>query len=244
LADSARFRAAGLHFTISAIVGLLLACVIWFIIYPPPLLEALGGDKVFLMLLGIDIVLGPLLTFVVFKVGKKTLKFDLAIIVALQIGAMVYGLSVLWQGRPIYLAALGHRFDAVQAMDVQGASLISSQTPLFGPKWVGTEKSKDPKKHEEIHTAAIGGLDYGHYPEFHVPLENISVEIKSKAKPISELKKLNPGREAEVDAWLISHGTSAEKAIFQGMRTRGRDLTVFMHLDTAKVIGVGVFLPW
>jgi hypothetical protein len=239
-----RFRAAGVHLAISALIGLALGLLFWFVVYPPPLLEAIGGDKIFLMLLGIDIVLGPLLTFIVFKVGKKTLKFDLAVIALLQIAAMIYGLSFLWQGRPAYIAALGHRFDVVRAVDIKVGEADPPAAFSLGPIWVGTEKSKDPKRHEDIHTMAIGGIDYGHYPEFHVPLEKISDEIKSKSKSMAELKKQNPGREAEIDAWLASHGASADKTIFQGMRTSGRDLTVFMQADTAKVIGIAAFLPW
>lgn len=239
-----RIRAASIHLVISALIGLVLAGLFWFVLYPPPLLEAIGGDKIFLMLIGIDVVLGPLLTLLVFKVGKKSLKFDLAVIAALQIGAMIYGLSFLWNGRPAFVAALGHRFDVVQAMDIQDDRPDAPALPMFGPKWVGTEKSKDPKRHDEIHTKAIDGTDYGHYPEFHVPLGKIGNEIRSMSKPIAELKKLNPGREAEIDAWLSKHGVAAEKTIFQGMRTRGRDLTVFIEADTVKVIGIGIFLPW
>lgn len=40
-----------------------------------------------LLIMGADIVLGPLLTLVVYKAGKKSLRFDLACIVTLQAGA-------------------------------------------------------------------------------------------------------------------------------------------------------------
>jgi hypothetical protein len=241
-----RIRASLIHLGISVTIGLLLGALVWFVIYPPPILEAIGGDKIFAMLLGIDVILGPILTLLVYKAGKRTLKFDLSVIALLQIAAMIYGLSFLWAGRPVYFAAIGHRFDLVQAMDVQpnGETKEIPELPPFGPKWVGTEKSKDPKRHDEIHTLAISGIDYGHYPEFHVPIEKIADEIKSKSKPLSELKKLNPGRDAEIDEWLGKRGAKAENTIFQGMRTRGRDLTVFMDASTAKVIGIGAFLAW
>ena len=44
------------------------------------------------MLLAIDVILGPVLGFIVFKEGKKTLKMDLAIIIVLQLSALSYGL--------------------------------------------------------------------------------------------------------------------------------------------------------
>ena len=84
-----RFRASGFHFVISLLVGLVLLALCWFMWYPAPMLMAIGGHEIFLLVVGIDVVLGPLLTLVVFKSGKKTLKFDLAVIALLQIAALV-----------------------------------------------------------------------------------------------------------------------------------------------------------
>ena len=58
----------------------MLLAVFWFVWYPAPLFKVVGGFEIFLMLLGIDVVLGSRLTLIVFKQGKKSLKFDLAVI--------------------------------------------------------------------------------------------------------------------------------------------------------------------
>ena len=63
------------------------------------------------------------MTFIVFKSGKKSLKFDLAVIVIIQIAALVYGVVTLLAGRPVYVAALGHRFDLIQASEVRDEQL-------------------------------------------------------------------------------------------------------------------------
>ena len=52
------------------------------------------------MLLAIDVIVGPLLSLLVYKEGKKTLKMDLSIIVLVQILAMSYGVYVIAQSRP------------------------------------------------------------------------------------------------------------------------------------------------
>ena len=72
-----RFRAAAVHIAICTIVGAILLGLFWFVWYPQPLFRAVGGQDIFLMLLAIDMVLGPMLTLVVFKSGKKSLKSDL-----------------------------------------------------------------------------------------------------------------------------------------------------------------------
>jgi len=45
--------------------------------YPIPLVKATGVGALFLMMLGIDLILGPAFTFIVYKKFKKNLKFDL-----------------------------------------------------------------------------------------------------------------------------------------------------------------------
>lgn len=48
-----------------------------FIWYPTPLATAVGVTQIFLMMLAIDVTVGPILGFIVYKEGKKTLKMDL-----------------------------------------------------------------------------------------------------------------------------------------------------------------------
>lgn len=60
-----RFRAAAIHFAICASVAVIMLALFWYVWYPSPLFEAVGGDEIFLMLLAVDVVLGPLLTLVV-----------------------------------------------------------------------------------------------------------------------------------------------------------------------------------
>ena len=102
-----RFRAASTHLAISAVIGAILSALFWFVWYPSPLFKAVGGYELFLMLLVIDVILGPLLTLVVFKSGKKSLKFDLAVIALVQAAALSYGVWTLLIGRPVYVAAFG-----------------------------------------------------------------------------------------------------------------------------------------
>ncbi len=238
-----KIRAASIHLAICIVIALILLCLLWFVYYPDPLLEAIGGREIFLMLLGIDIVLGPVLTFVVFKAGKKSLKFDLAVIAGVQLAALAYGVFTLWEGRPVYIAALGHKFDVVRAADVQQKELdIAKQSlPLFGPKWTGIKIATDEKEKDRVLMSALAGADYGHFPQHHIPLEAMSAQILEKSKSIADLKKLNTGKDAEIDAWLKSHGTDAASARFQILNAPVRPMAVIVDGKTAKVIGIAPF---
>ncbi|TAG49498.1 MAG: hypothetical protein EAZ30_03630 [Betaproteobacteria bacterium] len=241
-----RLRAAAIHLLICAGVALVLLALFWLVWYPPPLFQAVGGVEIFLMLLGIDVILGPLLTLIVFKSGKKTLKFDLAVIGAVQVAALCYGVFTLLSGRPVYVAALGHRFDVIQANEIEEKELEAAKQslPWFGPRWVGTKSANDAKEKERIMFSAMGGADYGHFPQHHQPLENMRDEILKNAEYLYQLKKHNAGNEAAIDGWLAERGLKPDQVRFQGLKGRSRDFTVVLDGTTAKVLGVAPFKPW
>jgi hypothetical protein len=241
-----RWRAAGLHLLVCTIVAIFLISLFWFVWYPEPLFDALGVTKIFAMLLAIDVVLGPLLTLIVFKTGKRTLKFDLTVIACAQIAALMYGCHTLWIARPVYIAALGHRYDVVTANDIDADELSASKQalPTLGPVWVGTKLAVDSKEKERVLFSALSGFDYGHYPQHHQPIENMRDEILRNAQSISDLKKLNPAEEAAIDRWLKKHDVNADAVIFQGLKARVIDMAVIMDAKNAKVIGIAPFKPW
>ena len=73
------------HLGCSLLIALAIISVVFFVWFPTPLANAEGVTRIFWMLLIIDVILGPLLTLLVYKEGKKTLKMDLCIIILLQI---------------------------------------------------------------------------------------------------------------------------------------------------------------
>ena len=241
-----RIRAAAIHLSVCALVAAILLALFWFVWYPSPLFKAVGGQEIFLMLLGIDVVLGPLLTLVVFKSGKKSLKFDLAVIAALQVAALTYGVFTLLSGRPVYIAALGHRFDLIQASEIGDEQLAPAATslPVWGPLWVGVKQPTNSEEREKMMMAGLAGVDLGHYPQHHAPLETMRDEILKNAKPIAELRKNNAARDADITAWLKDHDQTDSSVVFQGLKARAEDMAVIMDAKTAKVIGIAPFRPW
>lgn len=241
-----RFRAASIHLAICAIVGAILLALFWFVWYPAPLFSAVGGLEIFLMLLGIDIVLGPLLTFVIFKLGKKSLKFDLAVIGCIQIAALAYGVFILLSGRPVFIAAVGHKFDLIQASEIGPDQLEGSteSLPWWGPKVVGIKQATDKKERERMIFSGLAGADYGHYPKYHAPLDTMRDELLANAKPISALRAKNPSQDNEITGWLSRHGRDDSSTVFQGLKARSQDMAVILDAKTAAVIGIAPFKPW
>lgn len=235
-----RFHAASFHFCISIGVGTVLLSLFWFIWYPSPMLMAIGGHEIFLLVIGIDVVLGPLLTFVVFKVGKKTLKFDLAAIVFMQIFALWYGVSTLLEARPAYIAALGNTFQLVQATEVTDENLAKAKTtlPWWGPKLVGTKAATERFDIAALNDVIAVGGGAGHFPQLHIPYESMSVNILSKAQYISMLKKNNIKKINEIQAWLNDHHVSENSVKFQPIKIQASRFAVIIDAKSAKFIGI------
>ena len=57
-----RWKASGLHLLISVGVAILTGSLIYFVWYPPPYFDVAGGSTLMLVIMGVDIVIGPFLT--------------------------------------------------------------------------------------------------------------------------------------------------------------------------------------
>jgi hypothetical protein len=241
-----RTVAFSIHLVLSAVVAIVLFCMFWFVWYPAPFFVAAGGLDIFFIMLGVDVVAGPLLTFAVFNKAKKSLRMDLSIIVLVQAIALFYGLSTLWAGRPVYVVSLGPRFDLIQASEIPPANLkIADATlPVWGPKWVSAKKPTDSKRIDHITESIFAGLDYGHFPELFIDIRANRDEVLKFAEPIASLKKYNPGKEAKIEEWFAQNGLNSATTVFQGLKARSQDMTVILDSRNAEVLGIAPFSPW
>ncbi len=118
-----RLRAFVIHLTASATVMLLFLPIMWLIWYPAPYFAINGGWTVLRLLAGLGVALGPILTLIVFKPGKPGLRFDLGVILALQLAALAYGGALLYQQRPAFIVFAVDRFTVIPAAEVDFARL-------------------------------------------------------------------------------------------------------------------------
>ncbi len=121
-----RFQAFAIHLLISSVVlGSFLAFVflVW---YPRPFFVVEGLVQIVWVLVGVDIVLGPALTLVVFKTGKPGLKRDLSIIAAIQIIGFIYGANTFYQERPYFAVFYdSDYFEVIPASTMKDISKIN-----------------------------------------------------------------------------------------------------------------------
>jgi hypothetical protein len=102
-----------IHLGLSACIVGLVAALMLFIWYPQPWFMHDGGWTVFQLILAVDVVLGPLLTLIIYRRGKPGLKRDLSIIAAVQLGALAFGMTTMLQHRPVYVVYAENNFFAI-----------------------------------------------------------------------------------------------------------------------------------
>ena len=125
-----KLKAALIHFAISLVVVFSFILFLYGVWYKN-LFFVSGVIEPLKLLILVDVVLGPLLTFLVYKKGKKTLKMDLSLIVLLQLSAFAYGAYTIYSGKPSWVIYNGNQFELVYEREV-GNQLAH----LVKPSWL------------------------------------------------------------------------------------------------------------
>ena len=250
-AGMTRIRAASLHLGISALVAVVSVTSMILVWYPPPLFQLLGGFELLLLIVAVDIALGPLLTFVVFKSGKKGLKFDLSVIAFLQLSALIYGASVVFVARPGYIVFVKDRFELVRVADIEPSRLAQARIerfrsfPLGRPQFIGSVLPNDPLEVQQLVFSALsGGPDVAELPKYYADLETVRDLMVQKSMPLGELKKLNPGAIASIDLLPREQGRKESELGFLPLRVRRAFATVIVDRTARLPVKIVDLRPW
>ncbi len=247
-----RFKAASIHLLISASIAAVVSTLMLLLWYKPPLFSALGGQQVLLILLGVDVTLGPLITLIIFNTRKsrKALSFDLMLIGLIQVTALIYGMFIVSQARPVFAVFSKDSFDLVTANSIRKEDLAKvphadfRSLPLSGPIYVYSEIPTNIKERNEVVTGIFLRKDLPEYPQYYMPYNEHSLAAASAAKPLSELKKLNPNDTNEIDTAIRSSGRNEADLGYLPMRAKVKDLAVLIGKGDGKIIQLLKLKPW
>jgi hypothetical protein len=185
-----KIRAFLIHFSISAsVVGAAFA-VIFFAWYPAPYFEVVGAWNVVRILIVVDLILGPLLTLILFRSGKPGLIFDLSIIAVVQISALVFGLLTIYAERPYFVVFAIDRFEVLARKDVDIADVPAEW--LAGKRWneplyaVASVPKTLEAQQQLLEDVLSGKPDIERRPEFWSPYAENTAVVEAKATPLTE----------------------------------------------------------
>lgn len=242
-----KLKAFGWHLVASLLIAAVSLGVIFFVWYPQPLYQATGVIKIFLIMLGIDIILGPLLTFIVYKPKKKTLKFDLTVIVLLQLAAFAYGFYHVYDGRPAWIAYNVDRFDLVKNNEIDTRKLTEAlpryqKVSQSGARYVAAVIPTDDSNisNEILFDEVSYGIAPSQRPELYQPLDTLDALLITKSKPIDELYDYND--KVDVDKVLLAY---PEADGYLPLKANAVDMTVLVNKkDKENVVEIVDLRPW
>lgn len=240
---SDRLRASAIHLGLSLSIAVLAALLVFGVWYPYPYREISGGRELFVLVVSVDVILGPLVTLVIFDRSKPRAKLrgDLAIVVLIQLAALAYGLWTVSVARPVHLVFEIDRFRVVHAIDVPPDMLDMAPPglvalPLTGPTVLGLRDFHDQQERMDATLAAVQGAQLGFRPDLWQSYAASIPRVLKAAQPVQLLKTRFPDRAAEIDRVLSKAGARTENVVYLPLVSHRFFWTVFLDPVDAHVV--------
>lgn len=242
-----RLRASGIHLGISLFIATLAAVLVLGFWYPYPYREISGGRELFLLLIAVDVVIGPLITLVIFNNAKprRELIMDFTIVGFLQLSALTYGMWTVYVARPVHLVFEYSRMSVVHAIDVDADMLRKAppglqKLPLTGPTVIALRPFKNEAEQLEATIAALNGMPLAIRTDLWQPYETSKADALKEAKPATQLHTRFPDQTAQIDQAIAATGRPATDLRYLPLLSRKAAWTVLLDAHTAEPLG---FLP-
>jgi hypothetical protein len=232
-----RYKAALIHLTISASVVLTILSIAFWIWYPGPTFKIAGAVDVVAVLVGVDLVLGPALTLIVFKEGKPGLKMDLSIIAFIQLAALAYGSHTLYTERPYYLVFVVDRFNLVPEKYIDKSEIRYDELrhkPFADVIRVFARLPQDPDEFQRYMESIMfeSRPDLEGRPEYWEPYAAGKQEIRSKIKPLETLQAESAEQRKAIEALAARYRPEHPNLGVIPIYSSTRDIAMLMDIDT------------
>lgn len=240
-----RIKAFSIHFLGSLFLAGFSALLVFGYWYPGAYREISGGVDIFVLIVCVDLILGPLITFVIVNAKKtrKHLLLDISFVVILQIIGLLYGLWTAFNARPVYLVFEYQRMAIVHASDIDLDYLKKFRPeylklPTSGPKLLSLRELSQSEVVESVMHAALG-VPQAVQPNLWQPYEEAKTEILLQAKPLTELLKRSPGSKQtdEIRKIINAKGVPINRASYLPLLGRKDVWTVIIDSNSAYPVG-------
>jgi hypothetical protein len=212
----------------------------------------MGAWHVLRVLISVDLVVGPLLTLIVFKPGKRGLEFDLCVIALVQIVALIYGAETIYRQRPYFTVFAVDRFHVLAREDVSAADLAApglaeriGAKPTVGPLLVVASRPADSAGMQRLIDDTLAGKpDIERRPEFWGSYAEGAGQIVARASPAAAFAASRPDAAAAIDAFVARRGMARDRLGFLPVIAKNRDLTLVVDLADGRPLDVIDVDPW
>jgi hypothetical protein len=245
-----RLKAFLVHLLSSATVLTLILGALYFGWYYWPGWYLTDVSHVALIMVCVDVVLGPTVTFIIANKSKpqRELVRDIGIIVVVQLIALGYGTVSLWNGRPLYYAFSVNELQLVQAYDISADQAKTGQqkNPEFAPhwyslpRWIWAPLPKDTDTSNKIMTSAItGGDDVISMPQYFKSWEEGLPSLRSQLKTVDKVGYFPlKAQKEKLKQEMRAAGLAADQADTMPLTGRGPPLLAVLDPKTLAIKGI------
>lgn len=234
---------------ISAVLVSIVIGIVFWVWYPSPSFEVVGASSIIRLLVGVDLVLGPLLTLIVYKHGKPGLKFDLAVIALLQIVALVYGSYRLYDEKPRYMVFAVDRIEFIAEKQIDTSAIRYDE--LRGKEFaklipVFARLPEDPEEYQRYFDSVLfeGKPDLESRPEYWEPWANGADIIRRRIKRLEEMKPASADEQEVLQRAIDKFSAAHPKLGILPIGGVQKDMGMLLDVDTLDVLGVIYANPW
>lgn len=238
-----RLLAAGIHCSITVCTAAVCAWLVFAMWYPSQYRLLAGGQELFILIIVVDVILGPLLTFAVFNLKKprSELTRDLAIIVIIQLAALGYGVRTMLVARPVVVSYEVDRLKIVTYGEVQHHELSKAlpefQTlSLVGPQSVSIRKPRAGDETLDSVEMALKGIDVSLRPQFWVPFMGAADFAVQRARPLQTLLNQYPDKTTYIRQMLGERGITDTDVVFLPVAAKQANWTALLRKSDGSIL--------
>jgi hypothetical protein len=197
----------------------------------------------------VNLIVGPGLSTLLYKPGKKGLIFDLIVIACVEIAILAWGMYEILERRPAFVVFAVDRFEAVTISEVDVEPLQNSQLavrPGYTPRLIYAELPTDVDVMNRLinETVLQGMQDIDRRPEFWKPYAQGIAFIKGAAKPLSGLLSAGDVRAGSITQWLARQDLPVDAFLYSPVRGRIADGMMILHADIGYPVAMLAIDPW
>lgn len=237
------FKAMSVHFGLSLLVAAVVALLVFTLWFPYPYRELAGGRELFMLVMVVDIVCGPLLTFVLFSPAKpkKELITDISLIAVIQILALCYGIWTVWQVRPLYLVQEADKFNIISWSNIDTKNIGALPPELkfrffSGPIKVSLREVTDDEREKMNLAIKAGNYDLSEQPNFYTIYDG--EKAHKRGRPLRDFLLVRPSLEAKVDEIIKSRPQNGDDVKqFRYLYIVGRQYWIAIINQSGSIIG-------
>lgn len=236
-----RWQAFSIHLGLCAALYVVLLYLILFHWYPQPYFAADGGWEGTRLITGVDLVLGPLLTLIVFKAGKRGLRRDLTLIGILQTVAIIWGTWLVYEQRTAMVTYADGTFFTLNNEQVQSAGgkavQIAEQSETI-PPYAFVRMPAEARARQKLRMETLfKGLPAHQLGDYYESFGKSNFqEVLAQGLNIEKYTATSEANQQELERFLTRHGGTQKDYAFLPLNGRYQEPLLALRRTDGHII--------